>query len=81
MPRQRAAGIARFETEMSEAILDEFRAFVQGRGESIRRHVEMALRRHMDNPPPVEKIPPLPPMTVRKPTPARKPGRPRKDEK
>ena len=49
----------------------EFREFVRKRGETIRAAIEAALRRHMDNPPPVVPppppvYPPLPPVTVPK---------------
>jgi hypothetical protein len=52
-------------------IAAELREFVKKRGETIRAVVEAALRRHMDNPPPLVPppppvYPPLPPVTVPK---------------
>ncbi len=53
--------------EVSDALFDEFKRFCADRGETVRRHLELALRRHMDNPPPPPEpaeVPPLPPVTA-----------------
>lgn len=47
--------------ELAEAV----RVFALKRGEKLRAVVEMALRRHMANPPPQMDIPPLPPVTMK----------------
>jgi len=60
----RARGTAQLNVGVSEAILEEVRQFVTDRGETLREVVEMALRRHMDNPPPKPVVPPLPPVPV-----------------
>lgn len=61
----------------------EMRAFAAKRGETMREVLEAAVRRHMDNPPPLVPppppiYPPLPPVTasggsIEKPTPKGKP--------
>lgn len=62
MGRQVAKGTGQLAAQLDEALLAEFRAWVAGRGETLRAHLEMALRRHMDSPPPPFKpeAPPLP---------------------
>lgn len=55
----------------------ELRAFAKSRGESLRSVIEAALRRHMDNPPPLVPppppvYPPLPPVTAPEPAAAKK---------
>jgi hypothetical protein len=60
--------------EIEEGLMDVFREFVRGRNETLRQAVEMAIRRHMANPPPLPELPPLPPVTV----PAEKPARGKK---
>ena len=62
----RTKGTKQLNAEMSEALFDEFKAFCVNRGETTRHHLELALRRHMDNPPPPPvkvTAPPLPPVT------------------
>ncbi len=55
-----------FNNQLDKETVDAFRAFCDGRGEKIRYHLEIAMRRHIANPPPTIEIPPLPPMTVKK---------------
>ena len=64
MAQKATKGTAQLGAEVDAALLREFRAFVRGRGEKFRDHLEMAARRHMDNPPPPLKpaVPPLPPV-------------------
>ena len=64
MGRQVAQGTAQLATQLDEALLAEFRAWTSGRGETLRAHLEMAIRRHMASPPPPFKpeAPPLPPV-------------------
>jgi hypothetical protein len=64
MGRQVAKGTAQLATQLDESLLAEFRRWVSDRGETLRAHLELALRRHMDSPPPPLKpeAPPLPPM-------------------
>jgi hypothetical protein len=72
----RTKGTKQLNAEMSAALFDEFKQFCADRGETVRHHLELALRRHMDNPPPPPapvSLPPLPPVTV--------PDAPRVDEK
>jgi hypothetical protein len=68
MPRRDVKGTKQFNSEIDEKVADEFREFCRSRGESVRDHLELALRRHLDNPPPPLKpvAPPLPPVTVEK---------------
>ena len=76
----RTKGTKQLNAEMSEALFDEFKRFCSDRGETVRRHLELALRRHMDNPPPPPapvKLPPLPPVTA----PAAEKPAPRKGKK
>ena len=69
MPRTK--GTKQLGAEITDALVDEVRAFASKRGETLRQVIEAALRRHMDNPPPVVPppppvYPPLPPVTVPK---------------
>ncbi|WP_439628821.1 hypothetical protein [Gemmata sp.] len=57
----RTKGTKQLGVEVSEALLDEFRAFCEERGEKVRHHLELAMRRHLDNPPPPLVAPPAPP--------------------
>jgi len=65
----RTKGAKQFAAEISESLLDEFKAFCEQRGETLRYNLEAAIRRHMDNPPPPltppppPAYPPLPPVT------------------
>lgn len=61
----RTKGTKQLAVEVSEALFEEFKGFCSDRGETVRHHLELALRRHMDNPPPPPKpveVPPLPPI-------------------
>jgi hypothetical protein len=58
MPRTK--GTKQLFVEVTDILLDEFKAFCESRGETLRVNLEMAIRRHMSNPPP----PPPPPMPV-----------------
>lgn len=71
MARKNVKGAKQFNYEITAEIADRFRAFCKGRGESVREHLEMALQRHLDNPPPPFKptAPPLPPVTAPEPKP------------
>lgn len=65
--RRVTPGTGQLNLEIELALLETLRAFVKARGEKIRHVVEMALRRHLENPPPPPKpveVPPLPPVTV-----------------
>lgn len=64
MARVNTKGTKQLGAELSAELVDRFRSFAKGRGESIREHLEMALERHMANPPPPLKpaAPPLPPV-------------------
>ncbi len=61
MARKSTKGTKQIGAEVSEGLIDEFKAFCLDRGETVRENLEMAMRRHLDNPPPRPKIPPLPP--------------------
>lgn len=67
-----AKGTEQLGVGIDKELAAAFRAFVKRRGETIREVVEMALRRHMANPPPVPVVPPLPPVVVEKPRGKRK---------
>jgi hypothetical protein len=58
-----AKGTEQLNVGIDAALLEELRAFVKGRRERLRAVVEMALRRHMANPP-AQELPPLPPVTA-----------------
>ena len=55
-----AKGTEQLGVGIDARIAAELKEFVKKRGETIRAAVEAALRRHMDNPPPV--VPPPPPV-------------------
>lgn len=76
MARRDVKGAKQFNYEIAGELADRFREFCKGRGESVREHLEMALERHLQNPPPPFKpeAPPLPPVVP--PVPA--PKKPRK---
>jgi hypothetical protein len=59
-----AKGTESLAVGIDAALMEQLRAFVEKRSETIREVVEAALRRHMANPPPVLELPPLPPVTV-----------------
>ncbi|HEV3440089.1 MAG TPA: hypothetical protein VG122_22165 [Gemmata sp.] len=61
-----AKGTEQLGVGINSEIVKELRVFAESRGETIRAIVEMALRRHMANPPPLPEPlppPPLPPLT------------------
>ncbi|QJX00299.1 hypothetical protein [Frigoriglobus tundricola] len=64
MARRDVKGAKQFNYEIDAALVDAFRAFCKGRNEAVKEHLEMALQRHMENPPPPFKpaAPPLPPI-------------------
>jgi hypothetical protein len=62
--RKSTKGTRQVGAEVAEGLLDEFKAFCEGRNETVRHHLELAMRRHLDNPPPVAVVPPLPPVTA-----------------
>lgn len=64
MGRQVAKGTAQLATQLDEALLAEFRRWVLDRGETLRAHLELAIRRHMATPPPpfAPEVTPLPPV-------------------
>lgn len=64
-----AKGTEQLGVGIDSAIMAELRKFVDHRGETIRAVVEMALRRHMANPPPLPEMVPLPPMVAEAPKP------------
>ena len=77
----RTKGTKQLNAEMSELLFDEFKAFCANRGETTRHHLELALRRHMDNPPPPPvkvAAPPLPPVTSPAAPAEEKPAAPKK---
>lgn len=78
MGRVDVKGAKQFNYEIDADLVDRFRAFCKGRGESVREHLEMALQRHLDNPPPPFKpqAPPLPPVVSPTQATAEKPEKP-----
>jgi hypothetical protein len=82
--RNQTANTARLDIEIASDLRAEFDAFRARYGHTARQEVELALRRHMDSPPPVPPppappppppvIPPLPPMGQK-----RGRGRPKKN--
>ena len=60
--RKSTKGTRQIGAEVAEELIDEFKAFCARRGDTLRHHLEMAMRRHLDNPPPVVAPPPLPPV-------------------
>lgn len=63
-------GAAQINVELPPEMLDEVKAFAEGRGQTLKFVVWRALRRHMDSPPP---LPPEPPLPACEPDPASKP--------
>ena len=61
--RKSTKGTKQIGAEVASELLEEFKSFCAGRGDTLRHHLEMAMRRHLDNPPPVVAAPPLPPVT------------------
>lgn len=63
--RRVTPGTGQLNLEIETALLERLRSFGRDRGEKLRHVVEMALCRHMDNPPPPPRPPeyvPLPPV-------------------
>ncbi len=68
--RRVTPGTGQMNIEIESALLERLREFVRDRDEKIRHVVEMAIRRHMDYPPPIPKPPeilPLPTVTESEP--------------
>jgi hypothetical protein len=68
-----AKGTKQLNVGITAELMEELQQFVEERGETLRRVVEGALRRHMDNPPPnvpppPPVYPPLPPVTPPEPS-------------
>lgn len=61
MPRKNTKGTRQVSGEVAEAVVEVWRKFLEGRPESARWHLEMALIRHAENPPPLPEPPPKPP--------------------
>lgn len=55
-----AKGTSQLGVGIATELFDEVKVFAEGRGQTLRHVVERALRRHMDNPPPIVPDPPLP---------------------
>ena len=53
-----------FNHRIAGDVAEAFVAFCEGREETIRHHLEMALRRHLASPPPKLVVPPLPEIKV-----------------
>lgn len=79
MARKNVKGAVQFNYEVTRELAERFRKFCAGRGEPVVFHLEIALERHLANPPPVVEVPPPPPLPNIGPVsapPARKRGRP-----
>jgi hypothetical protein len=85
--RRVTPGTGQLNLEIEQSLLEHLRTFVRDRGEKIRHVVELAIRRHLDNPPPpprpaeIVPLPPYPPprppaSTGPKPAPRKKPRKP-----
>jgi hypothetical protein len=69
MTRRSTRGTKQLAAELLAEVVDDFKKFCRDRDETVRYHLEMALRRHMANPPPPQvpilpPAPPLPPVTA-----------------
>lgn len=60
MPTRPSKNVVQKMIEFPPELAAEVETFAGGRGQSFKEVVCRALRRHMDNPPPVVKDPPLP---------------------
>ena len=70
--RRVTPGTGQLNLEIESSLLERLRAFVRDRDEKIRHVIEMAIRRHLDYPPPPPAPPeiiPLPPVTNTQATP------------
>ena len=68
--RRVTPGTGQLNLEIESPLLERLRGFVRDRDEKMRHVVEMAIRRHLDYPPPPPKpqvVIPLPPVTSDKP--------------
>lgn len=64
--RRATPGTGQLNLEIELSLLEQLREFARERDEKIRHVIEMAIRRHLDYPPPPPappEIPPLPPVT------------------
>ena len=71
--RRVTPGTGQVNLEIESSLLERLREFAGERNEKIRHVVEMAIRRHLDHPPPPPKPPeviPLPPLPATDETPA-----------
>lgn len=62
MARKAAKGTAQVAAQLDQELLASVRAFAVDRGETLREVFEMALRRHIANPPPKPAPPPIIPL-------------------
>src|SRR5580704_2620861 len=76
MPTRPSKGVIAKYVELPSDLATEVEAFAKGRKESFKAVVEMALRRHMANPPPPPPPPALPPLAPLPPVTANEPERP-----
>lgn len=53
-----------FNLQIDAEVAAHVRQFADERGEKIRHVVELALKRHLANPPPQLQVPPLPPLMM-----------------
>ena len=77
--RKNVQGATQFNYEIDKDLAAQFRAFCSERNESVKGQLEIALRRHLETPPPPPvpppPIPPLPPVEAAAPSPPKKRGR------
>ncbi|VTR91867.1 unnamed protein product [Gemmata massiliana] len=81
MPKRPVEGAAQINAELPVPLLDELKRFAKDRGEKVRDVLALAIRRHLDNPPPPPRpveVPPLPPLTSLPEKPAPKGKKPKK---
>ena len=62
MARKSTKGTTQLGVEVDNDLIAYVRDFAKSRKETMREVVEIALRRHIANPPPIIEPPPLPPM-------------------
>lgn len=62
MAKRYTKGTVQIASEVEISLAEAVRAFARTRGETLREVVEMALRRHLANPPAKVEPPPLPPL-------------------
>lgn len=77
MTRRNTKGTKQLAAELLAEVVDEFKEFCRTRGETVRYHLELAMRRHMANPPPPAEPPPLPVAPPLPPVPVPAPKKPR----